>query len=176
MILPSGREPHFARGTIQSDLLKLYAAANHPATTPEVFARIDAIAQIGLEHRFCTIMRLHEETLELERVHSSRPAEYPCGGRKSKRGLPWAEQVLIRREPFVGWGAEALQWAFDDHMKLFGLGLGSVINTPIVWDGRCLGTFNLLHEPGWYQHGDEQFTKALAYLLAPAMLALEAAA
>jgi hypothetical protein len=51
-----------------------------------------------------------------------------------------------------------------------GLGLGSVINTPVLVAGRCWGTMNLLHEPDWYRLGDERVTTMLSYLVAPAFL------
>jgi transcriptional regulator with GAF, ATPase, and Fis domain len=128
---------------------------------------IDALAQRVLGHSLCTVMRLHSDTLELERVYSSRPDEYPVGGRKSKQGLPWAEHVLIARRVFVGTQSEDLREVFDDHLKLSRLGLGSVINTPIVLGGSCIGTLNLLHRPQWYENTDEPAARILAYLLAP---------
>jgi hypothetical protein len=162
-----GRTPY---GEIASADLTLVseAARTHPVTA--IPLAIDDIAQRLLGHRFFTLMRLHRETMELERIYTSEPNSYPIGGRKSKRGLPWAEQVLTRGEVFIGTGPQDLKWAFDDHQKLIGLGLGSVINTPIVLGGRCLGTLNLLHESGWYRPGDERLTKVLSYLAAPAFL------
>ncbi|WP_143109179.1 GAF domain-containing protein [Bradyrhizobium sp. Rc3b] len=132
---------------------------------------IDEIAQCLLGHRLLTVMRLHAATVELERLYSSHAEAYPAGGRKSKRGLPWTEHVLVRGEVFIGTHPPDLEWAFDDHAKLADLGLGSVINTPILFDGRCLGALNLLHEPGRYHPGDDAVTKPLAYLLTPLLLA-----
>jgi hypothetical protein len=116
-------------------------------------------------------MRFHPETVELERIYTSRPDVYPVGGRKCKRGLPWTDRVLTRGEVYIGTTAEDLQWAFDDYPKLAALGLGSVINTPVLVAGRCLGTMNLLHGPGWYRPGDERTTMTLASLVAASMLA-----
>lgn len=153
----------------QADLTVISEAARGRPETA-IPAAINEIAQRLLGHRLMTVMRFFRETMELERTYSSQPDAYPLGGRKSKRGLVWAESVLLRGEVFLGTGPQDLEWAFDDHPKLVELGLGSVINTPIVLNGRCLGTFNLLHRSDWYQPGDEQLTKILSYLLVPALL------
>ncbi|MFC7698460.1 hypothetical protein ACFQX9_17415, partial [Bradyrhizobium sp. GCM10028915] len=63
---------------------------------------VDEIAQCLLGHRLLTVMRLHAATMELERLYSSHADAYPVGGRKSKRGLPWTEHVLVRGEVFIG--------------------------------------------------------------------------
>jgi hypothetical protein len=136
----------------------------------DLMASVDRAAQRLLGHKMLTVMRLYAETMELERVYSNLADAYPSGGRKSKRSLPWAELVLVRGEVFMGSGPDQMSWAFDDHRKLAGLGLGAIINTPVLAGGRCLGTLNILHEAGWYRRGDERITKLLAYLLAPALL------
>jgi hypothetical protein len=153
----------------QADLtLICEAGRGRPQTA--IPSAIDEIAQRLLGHRLMTVMRFYRETMELERIYSSQPDSYPVSGRKSKRGLPWAEHVLVRGEVFLGTGPQDLEWAFDDHLKLADLGLGSVINTPIVLNGSCLGTLNLLHKSDWYRRDDEQLTKILSYLLVPALL------
>jgi hypothetical protein len=50
------------------------------------------------------------------------------------------------------------------------LGLGSVLNLPIVFQGRCLGTMNLLHQAGWYRPDDERVGLLLGAFLIPALL------
>ena len=60
--------------------------------------------------------------------------------------------------------------AFDDHATILGLGLGSVLNIPVVFEGRCVGTMNLLHQAGWYRADDERTGLTLAAFLIPALL------
>ncbi|HET7090478.1 MAG TPA: hypothetical protein VFL17_17725 [Anaerolineae bacterium] len=57
---------------------------------------------------------------------------------------------------FRGGGPADIVSAFDDHETILGLGLGSVLNIPVVFKGRCVGTMNLLHEAGWYGPEDER--------------------
>jgi len=64
---------------------------------------------------------------------------------------------------------------FFDHALIASLGCGSVLNVPVVWDGRSLGTINLLHEEGWYDASDAALGLVFAALAVPAYLTLEKA-
>ncbi|MBF8288327.1 MAG: histidine kinase, partial [Candidatus Rokubacteria bacterium] len=59
-----------------------------------------------------------------------------------------------------------------DHALILSLGCASVLNLPVVWDGRTLGTINLLHEAGFYDEGDVPVGQIFAALAAPALLEL----
>jgi hypothetical protein len=53
--------------------------------------------------------------------------------------------------------------------------LGSILNIPVAYDGRCVGTMNLTHVEGWYRQEHEETGVLLAsFLVAP--LALHQAA
>jgi hypothetical protein len=83
--------------------------------------------------------------IELQRIWSSRPDDYPVAGRKTKTLTDWTRQLLLRSEVFVGEGAGALAEAFDDHQRILSMGLRAVVNVPLVHqDGRCFATFNVL--------------------------------
>jgi hypothetical protein len=157
------------RELIEAEVARL-AEIGRTRPADALMAAVDAAAQRILGHRMMTMMRLHSEALDLERVYSSLPDAYPLGGRKSKRGLPWSERVLVRGEVFMGSGPEDMAWAFEDHAKLADLGLTAIINTPVLVAGRCLGTLNLLHTAGWYRPEDARIAKALAWLAAPALM------
>ena len=62
---------------------------------------------------------------------------------------------------------------FFDHALIASLGWGSVLNLPVVWDGRTLGTINLLHEEGWYDEADAGVGLLFAGLATAAYLTLE---
>jgi GAF domain-containing protein len=82
------------------------------------------------------------ETMELERVYSSRPDVYPTGGRKSKRETSWGQQVMRDRQVFVGEGPLEMAAAFDDQERMASVGIRSIINVPIVVRDRCLAVLN----------------------------------
>lgn len=90
------------------------------------------------------------EVIDLQRIWSSRPAEYPVAGRKRKQLTPWTRQLLLSSEIFIGEGPEALKQVFDDNRLILSMGLQSVFNVPLVGaDGQCFATFNVL---GTRQH------------------------
>ena len=44
-----------------------------------------------------------------------------------------------------------------------------MLNLPVLWDDRVLGTINLLHEAEWYDEGDETLGRAFAALAVAAL-------
>ncbi len=88
---------------------------------------------------------------EVERVHTSDADAYPLAGRKPRRDTPWSRQVLVRGEPYYANDAAGIRFAFEDAEKIFRLGLGAVINAPVTFDERVLGTLNFLREAGGYR-------------------------
>jgi GAF domain-containing protein len=112
-------------------------------------------------------MRHVTETAEVERIYSSNPRAYPVGGRKQKQGTPWGEQVLDRGEVFIARDRAELRAAFADHELIFSLGIGSIMNVPVMLHGRCRGIVNLSHDAGRYGEGDVAPARVLAGLLAP---------
>jgi hypothetical protein len=65
---------------------------------------------------------------------------------------------------------EAIRDAFDDHETIFALGIGSMLNIPIAFAGRCLGTMNLSNVEGWFSAEDETRGLLLGAFVAPALL------
>ena len=115
-------------------------------------------------------MRFDAERSEVERVHSSLPSVYPVGGRKKKADTQWANHVLRAMKVFRGTTPKDIRSAFDDHQTILGLGLGSIINIPIVFEDRCLGTMNLTHAAGWYRPEDERVGVLLGAFLIPVLI------
>jgi hypothetical protein len=62
----------------------------------------------------------------------------------------WTRIVLDDKQPFLATHIDDVRDVFPDHERIEALGLGSVINLPVVVSGRFLGTVNLLHENGHY--------------------------
>jgi hypothetical protein len=79
-----------------------------------VFRAVEALARKAIGFRLFTVMRLHGETQEVERLYSSRPDAYPVSGRKPKQGTPWGEQVLDRGEIFIANAPVEVERAFAD--------------------------------------------------------------
>ena len=141
------------------------------AREPEaIFRAVEALAQRAIGFRLFTIMRLHAGSQEVERLYSSDPAAYPVSGRKPKQGTPWGEQVLDRGEIFIANSPNEVRAAFADHELIFSLGIGAIMNVPIRFQGRSLGTMNICSEAGWFSDSDRAPGRLLATLLAPPLL------
>jgi hypothetical protein len=148
--------------------------ADRLAGEPEpalLYAAIDALVQEVIGHRLFTLMRVHEASAEVERIYSSNTAAYPVGGRKEKRGTPWSRVVLDRGEVFVARTPDEVRGAFADYPLIESLGIGSIMNIPIGWRGRRLGTMNISHEAGWFTGQDEAAGRLIAPFLVPSLLA-----
>ena len=150
------------------------AFADVAATDPPpgaVFRAAEALAQRAVGHRLFTVMRLHRGSAEVERAYSSRPDAYPAGGRKQKQGTEWGTKVLDRGEVFLAATPQAVRRVFSDYELIFSLGIGAILNVPIRFRGRSLGTLNLCHEAGWFRDADVAPARLIAALLVPPLLA-----
>jgi hypothetical protein len=64
-----------------------------------------------------------------------------------------------------------VQQAFADYELIFSLGIGAIMNVPIRFRGRSLGTMNICSEAGWFSETDRAPGRLLASLLVPPLLA-----
>jgi hypothetical protein len=69
---------------------------------------------------------------------------YPVGGRKQKRDTGWSRKVLAEHQVLLSAGDDGIRESFEDHAIIFGLGLHSCVNVPLVSQGQCVGTLNVL--------------------------------
>ena len=131
---------------------------------------IDALAQRIFGHKLFTIMRHVAASNEVERLYSSNPAAYPVGGRKQKQGTRWGRIVLDEGKPFIARNEDELRASFPDHELILSLGIGSIMNIPVMFKGQCVGTMNVSGEAGQYGEADVRPGRILGGLLVPFML------
>jgi hypothetical protein len=143
------------------------AAPGQPETT---FRALDVALDAVLGHKLFTVLLHHEATRESERLYTNQPAAYPVGGRKPLRDTAWGRRVIGERRVFIGRTVADIQEHFPDHALIASLGCAAVLNLPVVWNDRLLGTVNLLHEEGWYDDADVPIGLAFAALAVPACL------
>lgn len=145
--------------------LAALALAVAEAPDDAVWQALNAAARpIGYD--LLTVMRVHPDAWEVERLHSTDAAAYPVGGRKQKRATAWGASVLEAGHPYRGSGEDAIRWAFDDARTILDLGLLQVINMPVRIAGRTVGTVNLLRRIPAYDAADETALRLLATLIA----------
>ncbi|SFW70257.1 GAF domain-containing protein [Amycolatopsis australiensis] len=126
-------------------------------------------AELGV--RLFTVLAWVPERRALRRVHSSHPAEYPVGGEKTVEvAAGWLERCITAQEPYFGPDRAAVREIFADHELIESLGCGSIINVPVVADGRTLGVLNILDAEGAYDEDSVKTAQSLAPLAVPALL------
>lgn len=152
-------------------LLSLLSETDQPGRT---YRAIEEETRRRVGHKLFTL--LHVDGEEVARVHSSDPEKYPVSGRKHMGPTPWGDLVLKRKKHFVGSDMEAIRWAFFDHELIAGMGLGAVINIPVIYNGETVGTMNMLDAEHSYTEADAARVAGLANFLIPAYLAARFAA
>jgi hypothetical protein len=144
-----------------------------PGQPETLFRAFDATAKRLVGHELFTLLYVDGE--EVARIYSNRPAEYPVFGRKPMGPTPWGEHVMKGKKSFLGRDKAAIRWAFFDHALIESMGLGSVINVPVIYDSQVIGTANLLAPEFHYREEHVAPMEALAPVLIPAFLVARAA-
>jgi transcriptional regulator with GAF, ATPase, and Fis domain len=163
---------HVTRPLQIHDLEQLSIAMRQPGQPMTSFSTVANVAAETIGYRLFTIMVYHARVHEVERVFTNMPGVYPNGGRKKKHGTPWATQILQELRPFRGETVQDIHSAFDDHSVMTEMGLGSILNIPIAFDGLCVGTMNLTHVEHWYKREHEDTGLLLGSFLASALISL----
>src|SRR5437588_9804293 len=132
-------------------------AAKSPAA---LFAAIAAVARRRVDAGLVTAMRHDEAASTVERIYSSNEQAYPVGGRKVKQESDWSRHVLVECRLLVSAGDEAIRQHYNDHAIIFGLGLHSCVNVPLVSDGKCIGTLNVLRADKQWSEEDVALVRA----------------
>src|SRR3954471_24114960 len=88
----------------------------------------------------------------VRRAYSNRPAEYATSGTKPLRGNTgdWFETVFNQRRTFVANTIQDIAKVFPDHELIGSMGLGSVVNFPLVLEDELVATLNLLDVTAHY--------------------------
>jgi GAF domain-containing protein len=153
-------------------LLAVARAMRSPASPEAALTALDAAMGATIGHKLFTCLLHHPAARESERRYTNQPAAYPVGGRKPVPDSAWARRLFVEREPYIGYTADDIREVFFDHALIASLGCASVLNVPVVQDGRTLGVLNLLHEARWYDEADAPLAQVFAALAAPAFLKL----
>jgi GAF domain-containing protein len=133
-------------------------AAKSPA---ELFAAIAAVAARRVGAGLVTAMRHDEAASTVERIYSSNEQAYPVGGRKVKKESDWSRHVLVEQRVLVSAGDDAIRKHYNDHAIIFGLGLHSCVNVPLVSNGKCIGTLNVLRPQAEWSEEQVALARAL---------------
>ena len=149
-------------------ILEILTSLEKPGQPDVTFTALEGLTRSLVGHQLFTLLYVDGD--DVARVYSNRPAEYPVSGRKPMGKTPWGDLLLKGCKPYLGRDKEGIRWAFFDHALIESMGLGSVINIPVVYDGACIGTMNLLDAEYHYRPEHVAPVAALAPLLIPSFL------
>ncbi|MCF3933142.1 GAF domain-containing protein [Acuticoccus sp. M5D2P5] len=156
------------------EILAILQSQALPGQPDATFKAMERFTHRLVGHKLFTLLYVDGD--EVARCYSNRPDEYPVAGRKPMGKTPWGDHVLAGRAPYLGADKAGIRWAFFDHVQIEGMGLGSVINIPVIYDEAVIGTMNLLDAEHHYKRSDVDLLTPLAPLLIPAFLTARAAA
>lgn len=152
-----------------TDLASVLSAFDNHQQPDALYAAIDAaLARLPGFKLFTILVCQHEKKLT-QRIYTSNPQAYPVGGTKPMTPNPWGDRVVGRGETYIGYDREDIKAAFFDYELIWSLGCESVINVPIRWRGQTVGTFNLLHQAGFYNDQHVEPVRLMAQLSLPAV-------
>jgi len=86
---------------------------------------------------------------------------------RARRG---ASRCSTAAEIFVASTPGEVRAAFADYELIFSLGIGAIMNVPVRFRGRSLGTMNICAEAGRFTEADRAPGRLLAGLLVPGLL------
>ncbi|HZH12625.1 MAG TPA: GAF domain-containing protein [Microvirga sp.] len=144
-----------------------WASSNQPNAVLE--AAGEAFSK-AVGHRLYTVTRNLAGGREVERIYSTNPDVYPVGGRKPVLPNAFTQQVREKMKPFLAKTPAGFIPLFPDHETITGLGLGCVMNLPIIFGGTVLGTVNLLDREGAYDEPHVDVAMIIARQILPVLM------
>jgi hypothetical protein len=130
-----------------------------------IFKAIEKGTKDTVGHKLFTLLYVAPNGKRVKRMYTNMPKEYPVGGYKEIKDTEWHKLVIGQQKPWVGYNADDIKWAFFDHELILSLGCESAMNVPVLYNGRLLGTMNLLDAAGHYRDSDPKNCEAFAALL-----------
>ncbi len=105
--------------------------------------------QVG--YQLFTITRVLPNGTQVERIYTTHPDVYPVTGLKPIYDDAWTVKVIHQAETYLAATSAEMVPYFPDLDVINSLGLGSVINMPIVVNGKVIGTLNILDAENFYR-------------------------
>jgi hypothetical protein len=106
--------------------------------------------QAGVGHRLFTVSHIVPQAGTAERIFTTAPDVYPLNGIKQVTDTDWTRQMR-QGNAFVANRPQDFGPHFFDLDTIVGLGLGAVVNVPVMRGGIQIGSLNLLDQENAYQ-------------------------
>ena len=131
------------------------------------YKKIDKIIHSLIGHKLITYTVIDEKLKFCERVYSNKNKIYPILGQKKMPKNIWSVKVLKNKQHFVCRTKKDIKKIFYDYETIFSLGCGSIINLLILFQGKPIGTVNILNKENHYSGKDIKKIDFLCVYLIP---------
>lgn len=123
-------------------------------TASELFKTLQTELSKNFKIKLLTFTQIDMAQRKAKRLYSSDDSSYAIGGFKPIEINTWTTRVIEQQQAFVAHKHSELAKVFFDHELIAQIGLGSVINWPVIMHSQVIGTVNLLAEEGAYLNTD----------------------
>lgn len=134
------------------------------------FSVVEAACRRHFGHILFTALRFDYDQGVMTRLYSNREDVSPVEGTKPMPTGMWADRLIAGRQCYIGYSKQDLKEVFFDHETLWAAGCESVMNVPVVWGDRTVGSFNVLGEANHYDQQKAAAMGVLGQLAAPCFL------
>lgn len=155
---------------MSDSLERLGHALSHDTPDAESLSLACTCFQDMVGHKLFTATAIHPDGDHVVRLYSNLEGDYASDGKKPVTKDGWHHQVIEQGLPFRGETIEDVKDYFPDHEKISAMGLGAVLNLPVLHQGEVLGTINLLDADHAYSQEDADKAFILAQVLAPVFI------
>ena len=162
--------PSRTRELTTADVAKIIQLSNDESNTQAIYKCVEAIAAETCGWVLLTTLKYDEAAQVVVRLHSSDEKSYPLGGTKPLSKIAASHGGMDGGDVFLAADREQVKAAFFDHELIFSLGISAILNSPIRFAGRRLGTLNFCGVAGTYGAAEIRSAKILAGLLVPCLL------
>ena len=131
------------------------------------YKKIDKIVHSLIGHKLITFTVIDQKLKFCERVYSNNNKIYPILGQKKMPKNIWSTKVLKNKQHFICKSKKEIKKIFFDYEIIFSLGCGSIINLLILFQGKPIGTVNILNKENYYSDKDLKKIDFLTVFLIP---------
>ncbi|MCF4098870.1 GAF domain-containing protein [Maritalea mediterranea] len=132
-----------------------------PDAETKMFELLEQDVQSKISAKLVTLMWLDYPAGRARRIYTNRPDLYPTKDSKPISTNPWYEHVIVGQNTFVANTLDEMDEQFTDKDFFAAHGCASVLNMPVVINGKTVGSLNLLHEENHFTPARVERTKEL---------------
>lgn len=160
-----------ARAPALPHLIDVATASRAEGQPQASLAALDKALAATIGHKLFTVLVINWAKEENQRFYTNQPGPYPTGGAKPLvRQGEFFQEVVMAGRPRICRTYDDIKRAFFDHELIRSLGCESAVNYPVRWNGRTIGSLNLLHQAEWYREADMADLSAFAQMTVPALM------